>query len=102
MSTIQKLVSNRPLPNDMTEIRNFFKGEQANQNFDVLKQDRNVANQNNTIEVHIASSYKISDFNISDLPMRVYEVCKHLQLLELEYIVPHSIAEGKFLFRILI
>ena len=60
-----------------------------------MNQDRNVSNKNNTIEVHIASSYKISDFNISDLPNRVYEICKNLQILELEYLVPHKVHEGK-------
>ena len=57
---------------------------------------KNIANRNNTIEVRIASSYKISEFNVSDLPDRVYELCKNLQLLELEYLVPHTVNEGKF------
>ena len=61
----------------------------------MTNEGNNIANRTNTIEVEIASSYKISKFNVSELPDRVYEVCKNLQLLELEYLVPHTVDEGE-------
>ena len=48
------------------------------------------------MEVQIASSYKPSDFDVSDLPDRVFELCKDLELLDLELLVPHTVHEGKF------
>ena len=58
--------------------------------------NENIANKDNTMEVQIASSYKISDFDASDLPDRVYQLCKNLQLLDLELLVPHTVNEGEF------
>lgn len=77
------------------KIKFFISGKQMDPNIDVTNRGKNIANQNNTVEVRIASSYKISDFNVSHLPNRVYEVCKNLQLLELEYLVPHAVDEGE-------
>ena len=74
----------------------FISDDEINQNMDAMNPGKNIADQNNTIGVQIASSYKISEFNVSDLPDRVYQMCKNVQLLELEFLVPHTVNEGEF------
>ena len=74
----------------------FISDDETSQHIDATDEGTNIANKTNTIEVEISSSYKNSEFDVSELPNRVYELCKNLQLLELEYLVPHSFVEGEF------
>ena len=56
--------------------------------------DNNVARQNNTIEIQVSSSYKTSEFDITKLPDRVFNLCENLELLELNYVIPYQLSEG--------
>lgn len=51
-----------------------------------FENDHYRANKNNTFEFEWSSSYKKSDFNLHNLPSRVFQRCMTLDILELEYL----------------